>query len=137
MVSQQDVRPSVRRHPAAPLDPAALAESLKPFGQSRMLPRAAYTDPAVFEWAKRNFFGGGWLCVGRSDQVAQPGDQRAESTGTGSVLLARDDDGMLHAFANTCRHRGHELLPCGGSTSQKMIICPYHAWTYDLKGDLR
>ena len=64
--------------PSAPLDPAALAESLRPFGQSRMLPRAAYTDPAVFEWEQRHFFGGGWLCIGRSDQIANPGDQRAE-----------------------------------------------------------
>jgi phenylpropionate dioxygenase-like ring-hydroxylating dioxygenase large terminal subunit len=125
------------RHQPAPLDRAALADSLKPFGQSRMLPRAAYTDQAVFEWEKQNFFGGGWLCVGRSEQIANPGDQRAESAGTGSVLLTRDDDGAVHAFANTCRHRGHELLPCGGSANHKMIICPYHAWTYDLKGDLR
>ncbi|HVB42427.1 MAG TPA: aromatic ring-hydroxylating dioxygenase subunit alpha [Streptosporangiaceae bacterium] len=121
----------------APLDPAALAQSLLPFGQSRMLPRAAYVDPAVFEWEQRHFFGGGWLCVGRSDQVAQPGAQRAEQVGTGSVLLARDDEGVLHAFANTCRHRGHELLPCGASASQNVIICPYHSWTFDLRGELR
>ena len=119
------------------LDPAALAQSLLPFGQSRMLPRAAYTDPAVFDWEQQHFFGGGWLCVGRSEQVANPGDQRAERTGTGSVLLTRDDDGVLHAFANTCRHRGHELLPCGASASQGVIICPYHAWTYGLDGDLK
>ncbi len=123
--------------PPAPLDPAALAESLRPFGQSRMLPRAAYVDPAVFEWEQRHFFGGGWLCVGRSDQVANPGDQRAEPAGAGSVLLTRDRDGVLHAFANTCRHRGHELLPCGASTSQGVIICPYHSWTFALNGDLR
>ena len=102
-----------------------------------MLPRAAYTDPAVFEWEQRNFFGGGWLCVGRSDQVANAGDQRAEQAGLGSVLLTRNDDGVLHAFANTCRHRGHELLPCGSTASQGAIICPYHAWTYDLNGGLR
>src|SRR5215475_4389154 len=136
MVSQHDVM-SQSSAPPAPLDPAALAESLRPFGQSRMLPRAAYTDPAVFEWEQRYFFGGGWLCVGRSDQVANPGDQRAEPAGPGSVLLTRDDDGVLHAFANTCRHRGHELLPCGGAASQGVIICPYHAWTYGLNGRLR
>src|SRR5919204_5262205 len=101
----------------APLDPAELAESLRPFGQSRMLPRAAYTDPAVFEWEQRHFFGGGWLCVCRSDQVASAGELRAEPAGAGSVLLARDDDGVLRAFANFCRHRGHELLPCGASAA--------------------
>jgi Rieske 2Fe-2S family protein len=72
-----------------------------------MLPREAYVDPAVFAWEQRHFFGGGWLCVGLSSQVAQPGDQRAEQVGTGSVLMVRGDDGVLRAFANYCRHRGH------------------------------
>jgi len=121
----------------APLDRAAVAASMAPFGQSRMLPRAAYVDPAVFAWEQRHFFGGGWMCVARSDQIAQPGDQRAEATGEGSVLLTRDDEGVLHAFANTCRHRGHELLPCGTAAQQKVIICPYHSWTYALDGGLR
>jgi Rieske 2Fe-2S family protein len=79
----------------APLDPGAIAQSLTPFGQSRMLPRAAYVDPAVFEWEKRHMFGGGWVCAGRSDQVAAPGDMRAEPVGAGSVLLTRADDGVL------------------------------------------
>ena len=130
MVSQ------VARTPA-PVDPAAVAASLAPFGQSRMLPRAAYVDPAVFEWERRNFFGGGWMCVGRSDQLPRPGDQRAEVVGEGGVLLVRDEEGELHAFANTCRHRGHELLPCGVTAQQKVIICPYHSWTYALDGELR
>ncbi|MGH3221924.1 MAG: aromatic ring-hydroxylating oxygenase subunit alpha [Streptosporangiaceae bacterium] len=121
----------------APLDRAGVEEALRPFGQSRMLPRAAYVDPAVFEWEQRHFFGGGWICVARSEQLAEPGDQRAEATGTGSVLLVRGEDGELRAFANTCRHRGHELLPCGEGAQHKMIICPYHAWTYSLDGDLR
>ena len=123
--------------PPAPLDPAAVAQALRPFGESRMLPPAAYVDPAVFEWEKRYMFGGGWIFAGRSDQVASPGDMRAEPLGTGSVLLTRAEDGVLHAFANTCRHRGHELLSCGASAQHKVIICPYHAWTYELNGDLR
>ncbi len=54
-----------------------------------MLPRAAYVDPAVFAWEQRHMFGGGWMCVGRSGQVASPGDMRAEAVGAGSVLLTR------------------------------------------------
>jgi Rieske 2Fe-2S family protein len=123
--------------PPAPLDPAAVEQALLPFGESRMLPPAAYVDPAVFEWEKRHMFGGGWVYVCRSDQVADPGDMRAEPLGTVGVLLARDEEGVLHAFANTCRHRGHELLPCGVSAQQKVIICPYHSWTYGLNGSLR
>jgi glycine betaine catabolism A len=123
--------------PPAPIDPSALARTLRPFGESTMLPAAAYTDQAVFDWERAHFFGGGWLCVGRSEQVANPGDLRAEPTGGWSVLLARSDDGVLRAFANTCRHRGHELLPCGAASNQQVIICPYHNWTFGLDGALR
>ena len=125
------------RYPRAPIDQAGLAATLRPFGESSMLPRAAYTDPAVFGWEQRYFFGGGWLCVGHSSQVAQPGELRAEQAGTGSVLLVRGDDGILRAFANTCRHRGHELVACGATQQRNAIICPYHAWTYSLSGGLR
>jgi Rieske 2Fe-2S family protein len=137
MVSQSSSPASRASVHPAPLDRTALAQSLRPFGDSRMLPPGAYVDPAVFGWEQRNFFGAGWVCAGRSDQLPEPGDQRAESIGTGSVLLTRDDDGRLRAFANTCRHRGHELLPCGASTRQQVIICPYHSWTYTLDGGLR
>ncbi|HUZ26769.1 MAG TPA: aromatic ring-hydroxylating dioxygenase subunit alpha [Streptosporangiaceae bacterium] len=128
---------SQSRYPAAPIDSAGLAAALRPFGQSTMLPRAAYVDPAVLAWEKQNFFDGGWTCVGFSSHLAQPGDQRAEPVGSGSVLLTRDDSGTLHAFANSCRHRGHELLATGETTQRSTIICPYHSWTYALDGGLR
>ena len=120
-----------------PLDPAGVADALRPFGTSRMLPPAAYTDPGVFGWERRRFFGGGWTCVGLTADVAAPGDQRAVPLGEGSVLLSRDDDGDVHAFANFCRHRGHELLPCGESARRAGIVCPYHSWTFALSGELR
>ena len=44
---------------------------------------------------------------------------------------------MLRGFVNACRHRGHELLPCGASTAKRSVVCPYHAWTYKLDGSMR
>jgi glycine betaine catabolism A len=120
-----------------PLDPAALEAALRPFGESRMLPRAAYVSQEVFAWEQRNFFDGGWTCVGRSEDLAQPGDQRAESVGRAGVFLMRDNDSRLRAFANACRHRGHELLPCGVTVNRPIVVCPYHAWSYRLDGRLR
>src|ERR1700751_1200729 len=76
------------------------------------------------------------MCVARSEQLPEPGDQRAEATGTGSVLLVRGEDGTLRAFANTCRHRGHELVPCWDPPRARMIISPYPAWTSTLAGNL-
>jgi glycine betaine catabolism A len=122
--------------PPAPIDPRALAATLAPFGQSRMLPREAYVDEDVFEWEREHFFTRGWLCVGLSGDLAAAGDQRAEWVGNGGVLLTRDETGEVHAFANVCRHRGHELLPCGASAHHGRIICPYHSWSYGLDGAL-
>jgi glycine betaine catabolism A len=128
---------SQSQFPIAPLESAGIAAALKPFGQSLMLPSAAYVDPAVFSWEQKHFFGGGWTCVGFASELPDAGDQRAVPVGAGSVLLTCDDDGMLHAFANFCRHRGHELLPCGGTVQRGSIVCPYHSWTYGLDGRLR
>jgi Rieske 2Fe-2S family protein len=120
---------------SAPLDPIELERSLRPFGESRMLPRAAYTSPAVFDWERRHFFDR-WTCVATSDVVAVPGSQYAEATGAGGILLVRGKDGRVRAFANACRHRGHELLACGASADRALIRCPYHSWTYHLDGTL-
>jgi Rieske 2Fe-2S family protein len=120
----------------APLDRDAVGQSLLPFGESRMLPPAAYTDEAVLAWEREHFFGR-WMCVGLEADLLAPGSQAAVPAADGTVLLVRGEDGELRAFANTCRHRGHELLPCGGQARQKAVICPYHGWTYALDGSLR
>ena len=101
-----------------------------------MLPRASYVDPEVFEWERRAIFSG-WSCVGHASDLAAPGTQRAVGSGANGVLLARGDDGQVRAFANSCRHRGHELLPCGAEAKRRAIVCPYHAWSYKLDGSLR
>lgn len=118
-----------------PLEPADLARALAPFGSSRMLPPAAYTSAEVFAWEQRHFFRG-WQCIGRSADLAEPGSQTAQAVAGTSVLLVRDEGGELHAFANTCRHRGHELLACGDRTTARAITCPYHLWSYRLDGSL-
>ena len=122
---------------APPFDPVDLEPALRPFGQSRMLPRDAYTSPRVFAFEQERFFAGSWICVGREGDLEGTGAQRAVRVGGAGVLLARGADGRVRAFANTCRHRGHELLGVGGQTTRRTVLCPYHAWTYDLDGALR
>ncbi len=124
---------------AAPVPADELRAALAPFGQSRMLPRAAYVDPAVFAWEQANILSG-WQCVGHADDIASPASQRAVLTGAGGVLLVRGEDAMLRAFANTCRHRGHELLPAttaAPAVTRRSIVCPYHSWSYRLDGSLQ
>jgi phenylpropionate dioxygenase-like ring-hydroxylating dioxygenase large terminal subunit len=122
---------------APPFDPVDLEPALRPFGHSRMLPRDAYTSPRVFGFEQERFFAGSWTCVGREGDLEGTGAQRAVRVGGAGVVLARGADGRVRAFANTCRHRGHELLGVGEQTTRRTVLCPYHAWTYDLDGALR
>lgn len=120
----------------APVPADDLAAALAPFGQSRMLPREAYVDPAVFEWEKGNIFSG-WHCVGHAADLDGVGAQKAVGSGPNGILLVRGEDNQVRAFANVCRHRGHEMLACGGSAKRRGIVCPYHSWSYKLDGQLR
>ena len=107
----------------------------------RMLPAEAYTSSEVLSWEQRHLFAGSWTCLGRvvdlfpASTDTAPMTQRAVVVGDISALLVREGDN-LRMFANTCRHRGHELLPEDGSSQRHSIVCPYHAWTYDLGGAL-
>src|SRR6266508_1563692 len=111
---------------APPLDPAELGEALREFGQSRTLPRVAYTSERVLAFELERLFAGSWVCVARAEDLPDPGDR----------LAVQDRDATLRAFANVCRHRGHELLPAGASASARSVVCPYHAWAYRLDGSL-
>jgi Rieske 2Fe-2S family protein len=93
----------------------------------------------------------------RPDGSVKPVMQRGIRVGDVGVLLTWGDDATaerpsgassrptsepdsqthLRAFANTCRHRGHELLPEGASSERRSVVCPYHAWSYDLSGAVR
>jgi Rieske 2Fe-2S family protein len=122
---------------APPLPRSELEAVLDPARSGQMLPRGAYVDPAVLAWEQEHFFAGSWVCAGRSAKVAAVGARMAVRIGHEGVLLVRSESGNLHAFSNVCRHRGHELLPCGDSDQRATIACPYHAWVYDLDGSLR
>jgi phenylpropionate dioxygenase-like ring-hydroxylating dioxygenase large terminal subunit len=51
------------------------------------------------------------------------------------LIAVRDKDGAARVFRNACRHRGMQLAD--GSGCKRVLVCPYHAWTYELDGRLR
>jgi Rieske 2Fe-2S family protein len=120
----------------APVPAAALDRSLRPFGESTMLPGQAYTSAEVLAWELRHLFAASWVCLGREDELRSEGaTQLGVTVGDVPVLLTWVDGGV-RAFANTCRHRGHELLREGCGAAREAIVCPYHAWSFRLDGTL-
>jgi glycine betaine catabolism A len=101
---------------------------------ARTLEGSAYASEEVFRQEQERIFGEGWVCVGRSEALSEPGDYLTIDVGAENLLLVRDEDG-IRAFFNFCRHRGARLVTdeCG---TADCFRCPYHGWSYALNGRL-
>ncbi len=99
------------------------------------LPAAFYLSQEVFERDIDLIFRRHWIYVGVEAEIAEPGDFFTVEIGDDSVLIVRDDDMDIHAFHNVCRHRGARLRPAGRGIVGN-LVCPYHQWTYNLRGEL-
>lgn len=98
------------------------------------MPGAFYTSQEQFEHEARTVLHRGWHCLGRIDEVPEPGDYFTAQLLSEPLLVVRGDDGEVRALANVCRHRGMPLAEGRGNT--KRFVCGYHAWTYGLSGAL-
>ena len=92
----------------------------------------AYTSNDFFMIEQEKVFANSWVAVGCVQKVYNPGDILVVQVAGRSILIIRDQKLNLRAFYNVCRHRGSKLLE--DNCNVKKIICPYHAWSYDLDG---
>jgi glycine betaine catabolism A len=110
----------------------ALIASRKP---GYTLPAPLYLSPQVFERDVDLIFGRHWIFVGVEPEIPEPGDYLTVEIGSDSVIVVRDDDMGVRAFHNVCRHRGARLRDAGHGIVGN-LVCPYHQWTYNLRGEL-
>ncbi len=109
-------------------------ESVGPVNESRLLPPEIYTSAEFYEFERRAIFRREWLCVGRVDQLPNPGDFRCIEIAGEPLIVARDSDGELRVMTAVCQHRG--MVIAEGSGNCRQFRCPYHHWTYALDGEL-
>ena len=102
--------------------------------RSQSLRSEAYCDQHWYDFEQAEIFSRSWQWVCHSEKLAEPGSFLTETVAGNPICVVRGADGELRAFFNVCRHRAHELLSGEGRVSR--IMCPYHAWTYDLTGRL-
>lgn len=115
-------------------------------GLEPTLPSSWYTSERIFALEKERIFCRDWVCVGREEELAAPGNWRVVDVLGESLLLVRTPAGKLRAFYNVCRHRGTRLCrdpaepaartPLPGGIAAGRITCPYHQWSYDFDGRL-
>jgi phenylpropionate dioxygenase-like ring-hydroxylating dioxygenase large terminal subunit len=119
------------------LSPAAAlhANVAVPFERAHAMPKAVYTSDEFLALEQKHVFSADWLCAGRAESLAEPGDYLTMEIAGEPVIVLRDRDGQVRAMSNVCRHRMSTLLQGRGHV--RAITCPYHAWTYNLDGSLR
>lgn len=116
--------------------PLADPHAAWPPGISRV-PYWLYQDPAILRAEQARIFEGpvwNYLCL--EADIPQQGDYRTTFVGEMPVIVVRGENGAIHAFENRCAHRGALIAFEDGGTV-KEFTCVYHAWRYDLQGNLR
>lgn len=99
------------------------------------LPAWAYRDPAFFALERERVFRPAWQIVCHANDIPQPGDFHTLDFLGEMLFVMRGADGAVRGFHNVCRHRAARLLD-GPRGSCRRIVCPYHAWAYELDGRL-
>ena len=101
-----------------------------------LVPYEVFTSPAQYALENERVFKGPvWSYLGLSRDVSDPGDYLVSAIGEISIIVVRNLDGVLRAMVNRCAHRG-ALLCLERSGSARKFSCVYHAWSYDLDGNL-
>jgi len=106
-----------------------------PLERARAMPRSVYTSPDFMQTEIEKIFAKEWVCAGRISALSKPGDYLTMDIAGHPVVILRDRDMTLRALSNVCMHRMSTLAQ--GSGNLRALVCPYHAWTYNLDGTMR
>jgi len=100
------------------------------------IPASWYVNEDLYNLELRTVFSDNWHLAGRRDQLEKPGQYVTTDVGTEPIVAVRDNNNVLHAFFNVCRHHAAAVMtePEG---SAPHLRCPYHGWTYSLAGELK
>ena len=105
--------------------------SVEDFG----LPGWTYRDPDYFAVEMDRVIRPAWQIVCHGSDIPNAGDWRTIDLLGESIVVVRGEDGVVRAFANVCRHRAMRIVD-GEKGCAKKLVCPYHAWVYELDGRL-
>jgi len=112
-----------------------VASAKKPFEEAHAMPRSVYTSESFLRAELNSVFSKDWFCAGRASSISNTGEYLTLELAGQPIMVIREQDGTLRAQSNVCLHRMSTLLEGRGQTNS--IVCPYHAWTYELNGNLR
>jgi phenylpropionate dioxygenase-like ring-hydroxylating dioxygenase large terminal subunit len=101
-----------------------------------VIDRKVYFDETVFDQEMELIFKKTWQLAGHESELKNVGDFVAVDIANQRLLVTRGKDGELHAFYNTCTHRGAALTMQRKGNCRSAFRCMYHGWSFDLTGKL-
>jgi anthranilate 1,2-dioxygenase large subunit len=105
-------------------------------GNARV-PYRVFADPEIYRAElDRIFLGPTWQCLGLAAELPEPGDYKTTFLGETPVIVTRGEDDEIHAMVNRCAHRGNLVCLKERGHTKDGLTCVYHAWRYDLTGNL-
>ena len=116
--------------------PAELADLMAGYQRGLAMPRGFYTSQAIYDYDIAQVWNKNWIWVGHESQIPESGDYFLFDYGPESIIIVRDREGVVRAHLNVCRHRGSRVCT-EASGKARVFSCPYHAWTFELTGELR
>ncbi|MGH8047702.1 MAG: aromatic ring-hydroxylating oxygenase subunit alpha [Chthoniobacterales bacterium] len=123
-----------------------------PLEQATTLPPEAYTSATFYKWELEHVFQPEWLCVAHISQLPEPGDFLTLDLLGEPLLIMHGKDGAVRVLSRVCPHRGMDIMPPGfgrdehsiaeaadspGAGHTRLLLCPYHSWTFELDGKLK
>ena len=99
------------------------------------IPASNYSDEQQWQREVDQVFKRVPLMLAMSCELTKAGDFKTLDVCDVPVFLVRDEDAVVRAFINSCSHRG-AVVVTEQRGSRSRFSCPYHAWTYDRRGDL-
>jgi phenylpropionate dioxygenase-like ring-hydroxylating dioxygenase large terminal subunit len=130
--------PSAPRTPPAEAATARIARAIATQRPGYALTQPFYCDPEFYACELERVLLRHWHCVGHHSLVREPGEFFTVEICGESLIIVRGQDLAVRALLNVCRHRGSRVCTEPAGTARAgQFVCPYHAWTYDLKGELR
>ena len=112
---------------------------LRPFWAEQQprngLPSAAYVNEEFWQTECHTVFTKNWICIGFAYEVTKQGEAMPVDFAGHPLVVVRNKQGALRVFHNICRHRCIQLV-AEHRVVGNLIRCPYHAWAYDLDGNL-
>ena len=100
------------------------------------LPAKSYTDSDFWEKECETVLSDGWLFVAFANELKKAGDVKPIFIAGKPILILKNENNEITAFHNVCSHRCLKLVNEEKNVG-KIIRCPYHAWSYDLQGNLK